>query len=124
MPKRTSELTEVGKSFGGRLSQFRQAAGYSQRAFATEIGISQRMVVYYEKECERIPIQLLPLFAKVLDVSSDQLFGLEKEKKKGKHHDNRLWRRFTQVEKLPPDRRRPVVQFLDAFLKSERVGSG
>lgn len=122
MRKRTSELTEVGKTFGERLSRFRQSAGYSQRAFATEVGISQRMVVYYEKECERIPIKLLPLFAKALGVSADQLLGMKKENVK--HRDNRLWRRFSQVEKLPPNRRRPVVQLLDAFLKGEKVGNG
>ena len=60
MPKRKLNSTESGKNFGERLARLRQAAGYSQRDFAAEVGISQRMVVYYEKECERIPIQIGP----------------------------------------------------------------
>ena len=126
MPKRKKAVTATGESFGERLAQLRQAAGYSQREFAAEVGISQRMVVYYEKASERIPLQLLPLFAKVLRVSSDQLFGIETVKGNGRSRDNRLWRRFAQVEKLPAKQRRPIIQFIDAFLgsaKAKKAGS-
>ena len=121
MPKRRKVVTASGESFGERLAQLRQAAGYSQREFAAEVEISQRMVVYYEKASERIPLQLLPVFAKVLRVSSDQLLGIEAVKGNGRTHDNRLWRRFSQVEKLPPPKRKQIVQILDAFLGSEKV---
>jgi len=120
MPERKTKLTEAGKSFGKRLARLRQAAGYSQRDLATEIGISQRMVVYYEKQCERIPIHLLPLLAKALGVTADQLLGLEKTKDNGKSRDTRLWRRFSQVEKLPSAQRKQITQILDAFLEREK----
>lgn len=120
MPKRTLKLTESGEKFGGRLARLRQSAGYSQRDFAAEVGFSQRMVVYYEKECERIPIRLLPIFARALGVSADELLGLEKAKRNSKARDARLWRRFSQVEKPPPAERRPIVQLLDAFLRGKR----
>ena len=121
MPKRKKAVTATGESFGERLAQLRQAAGYSQREFAAEVGISQRMVVYYEKASERIPLQLLPVFAKVLRVSSDQLLGIETVKGNGRSRDNRLWRRFAQVEKLPVKQRRPIIQFIDALLGSAKV---
>jgi hypothetical protein len=79
------------------------------------------MVVYYEKASERIPLQLLPVFAKVLRVSSDQLLGIETVKSNGRSRDNRLWRRFAQVEKLPVKQRRPIIQFIDAFLGSAKA---
>jgi len=47
--------------------------------------------------------------------------GLEKSKKNGRTQDTRLWRRFSQVEKLPPPKRKQIVQILDAFLGSEKV---
>jgi transcriptional regulator with XRE-family HTH domain len=120
MTKRKIPMIETGERFGERLARFRQSAGYSQRDFASEVGISQRMVVYYEKECERIPVQLLPIFAKALKVTTDQLLGLEREKDSGRTRDNRLWRRFSQVEKLPSPKRKQIVQILDAFLESEK----
>lgn len=121
MPKRIVKLTESGENFGGRLARLRQAAGYSQRDFAAEVGISQRMVLYYEKECKRIPVHLLPIFAKALGESADELLGLEKSKRNGKVRDTHLWRRFSQVEKLPPAERRPTVQLLDAFLRGKGI---
>jgi len=123
MPKRRM-LLEEGEAFGEKLARLRQAAGYSQRDLASELGISQRMVAYYEKETEYPPTHLLSLLAKVLKVSADQLLGLEKEKGNGRHHDNRLWRRFSQVEKLPTPLRKQIVQILDAFLEREKLKKG
>lgn len=121
MPKRTQPASLNEETFGKRLARLRQAAGYSQRDLAAEIGISQRMVAYYEKGSDHIPIDLLPLMAKTLGVSVDQMLGLEKTAGNGKPRDNRLWRRFNQVEKLPPAKRKPIFQLLDAFLKSEKA---
>jgi transcriptional regulator with XRE-family HTH domain len=120
MTKGKIPMIESGERFGERLARLRQSVGYSQRVFASEVGISQRMVVYYEKECERIPVWLLPMFAKALKVTTDQLLGLEKEEDSGHTRDNRLWRRFSQVEKLPSPKRKQIVQILDAFLESEK----
>lgn len=120
MPKSKAQSISTEETFGDRLSRFRQTAGLSQRDLAAEVGISQRMVVYYEKESERIPINLLPALAKAIGVTADQLLGLEITKETGKK-DTRLWRRFSQVEKLPPTKRKQIVQILDAFLGTEKA---
>ena len=122
VPKRKMQLKEKGdESFGERLARLRKAAGFSQRELAAELGISYRMVAYYEGETEHPPTHLLPHLAKALGVSADELMGLEKTKKNGRTQDTRLWRRFSQVEKLPPPKRKQIVQILDAFLGSEKA---
>ncbi len=121
MPTKKTQLKEEAESFGERLARLRQAAGFSQRDLAAEIGISQRVVAYYEKETAYPPSHLLPVLAKALKVTSDQLLGLEKTGENGKTKDTRLWRRFSQVEKLPPPKRKQIVQILDAFLGSEKA---
>ncbi len=63
-------------------------------------------------------LNILPHLAKALKVSADELMGLEKSKKNGRTKDTKLWRRFSQVEKLPPPKRKQIVQILDAFLGS------
>jgi len=68
------------KSFGERLARLRQEAGLSQRDLAAEVNISQRMVAYYEKQTTHPPTHLLPLLAKALGVSSDQLLGINEVK--------------------------------------------
>ncbi len=122
MPKKKKmTLDRKAESFGERLARLRQAAGFSQRALAAEIGISQRMIAYYEKETDFPPTHLLPLLARVLGVSADQLLGLAEVKEKDTNRDSRLWRRFNEVAKLPAAHRLQIVQILDAFLEREKL---
>jgi len=58
------------------------------------------------------------------DPMSLHLLGGEKTKDNGRSRDSRLWRRFSQVEKLPPPKRKQIVQILDAFLGSEKLKKG
>ena len=46
---------------------------------------------------------------------------MEQVKEEREDRDTRLWRRFSQVEKLPPPKRKQIVQILDAFLGSEKA---
>lgn len=115
MPTRTRTHSNEER-FGDRLARLRQAAGYSQRELAVEVGISYRMVAYYEKETAYPPTHLMARLAKTLGVSADQLLGIEVVREAGRNRDSRLWRRFKQLEKLPVAQRRPILQVLDAFL--------
>jgi transcriptional regulator with XRE-family HTH domain len=122
VPKKMKiEATENDERFGPRLERLRKAAGFSLRELATEIGTSHRMLVYYEKHTEHPPAHLLTKLAQALEISTDQLLGVEKVKETARTRDTRLWRRFSQVEKLSPAKRKPIVQVLDAFLKSEKA---
>jgi len=73
MPKRTIQIDRE-EHFGARLAKLRMEAGYSQRDLAKELGISQRMIAYYEKETKHPPTHLLPLFAEALGVSTEACF--------------------------------------------------
>jgi hypothetical protein len=53
----------------------------------------------------------LSILAKALGVSLEQLLGLEKVKDNGRRRDTRLWRRFSQVEKLPPHNGSPSSNY-------------
>jgi len=81
-----------------------RASGYSQRELAAGLGISQRMVAYYEGETDYPPAGILPDLARVLGVSTEQLLGIKPVRSATKKpRDTRLWPRFKQVEKLPAD---------------------
>jgi hypothetical protein len=75
----------------------------------------------FEKEAGHLPTDLLPVLSKVLGVSTDQLLGVEEVKELGRNRDSRLWRRFSQLEKLPSAQRKPIVQVIDAFLEREKL---
>ncbi len=120
MPKRKMSIASE-ETFGERLARLRKTAGYSLRELAAEVGVSHRMLVYYEKHAEHPPAHLLPQLARALGISTDQFLGVETVKSPGRARDNKLWRRFSQVEKLPPPTRKQIVQILDAFLENEKL---
>jgi len=62
--------------FGARLARLRKAAGYTQHQLADEIGATRRQIAYYESESEHPPANLLADLARVLNVSTDDLLGL------------------------------------------------
>ncbi|OEU53542.1 MAG: hypothetical protein BA861_08285 [Desulfobacterales bacterium S3730MH5] len=120
MPKRNVQLNEEGP-FGARMAQLRKAAGFSQRDLAAELGISQRMIAYYEKQTQYPPTHLLPLLAKALGVSADQLLGMEEMKTNRRTKDSRLWRRFSQIEKMDTKGKRQILQLLDTFIERDQL---
>lgn len=46
VPKTTQSSGTAG--FGARLAELRKAAGFTQQQLADEVGVSRRMVAYYE----------------------------------------------------------------------------
>lgn len=118
MPKRkTPELT----SFGARLTELRKAAGYTQLELANEVGVSRRMIAYYEGQSEHPPTTILPRIASALRISADELLGSTPIKKQAKPGNSRLARRLQQVEQLAPGEKRQVLQLLDAFIERGKL---
>src|SRR5690242_4127258 len=120
MPRRIKG--EVPNGFGARLAALRKQAGMSQSALAREIGISQRMMAYYEG-----PTAFPPAIARTLGVSVEALLGTETAKRKTKAVDTRMQRRLQQIASLPPEERRQIMQLVDAFIErgqlKRRAGS-
>jgi transcriptional regulator with XRE-family HTH domain len=119
VPKRTPQSR--GESFGQRLARLRKEAGYTQQELAEEIGISRRMMAYYEGQTEHPPAALLPMLSNALQVSLEMLLGTAPAMRRAKSTDSRLWRRFKQLEQLPSRERREVIKLLDVFLERERL---
>jgi transcriptional regulator with XRE-family HTH domain len=116
MGKRIESATTV--SFGERLASLRKAAGFTQVELAAELGVSQRMVAYYESPSATPPAQLLPQIATALGVSIDDLFGVGMKRRLVKQDgDSRLRRRLLAIEKLDVAEKRQVLQVIDAFIE-------
>ncbi len=119
MPKQNMQI-EPPENFGERMARLRKAAGYSQRDLAAELGISQRVIAYYEKQTRYPPTHLLPLLAKALGATTDQMLGIE-EIKTNRKTDIRLWRRFSVIEKMESKEKRQIIQLLDTFIEREQL---
>ncbi len=114
-------VTPQGQPFGERLAELRRRVGLSQRALAAELDISQRMVAYYEGQSDYPPAHLLAPLTEVLGVSADELLGIKPIKVPRGPTNQRLWRRFQQIEKLPLAERRQLLGVVDAFLDRNRL---
>lgn len=107
--------------FGARLKALRTAAGFTQEELASEVGVSRRMIAYYEGETEYPPTALLPKLAQALKISADELLGIAPIRKAAKPGNIRLERRLQQIEQLEPAEKRQVLQVLDAFIERGRL---
>lgn len=109
---------EEDLSFGQRLASLRKAAGFTQIEMAAELGVSQRMVAYYESPAATPPANLLPQIALALGVSIDELFGVGAKRRLVKQDgDSRLRRRLLAIEKLAVAEKRQVLQVIDALIE-------
>jgi transcriptional regulator with XRE-family HTH domain len=111
---------DSNQTFGRRLAALRKARGLSQRDLAARVGISHRMIAYYEAQTKRPPAAKLPTIAKALMVSTDQLLGvttLDIEEPQ----DSRLWKRLQVFKKLPPKAQRQAVQYVELLAKAAGV---
>ncbi len=109
--KKKKIMTDYGK----RLVSFRKAKGLTQTELGDKIGISKRMVAYYEGQTHRPPAHLLISIAKTLKISVDELLGL----KKGQIPDSSqaaLWRKLKKAGSLSPKDKKSLLDFLDALL--------
>jgi transcriptional regulator with XRE-family HTH domain len=120
MARTKKKEEEQREAFGKRLARLRKLAGYSQRTLAAELGISYRMVAYYEAQTEHAPAHLLPALAEALGITVDQLLGREAVSPRKSPQNRQLLRKLKQVEQLPPRARNAVLEHIDALVAKHR----
>ena len=113
-------VLQIESSFGERLARLRKAKGLTQGELGKKVGVSQRMICYYERESDHIPAALLPRLAKALNTSIDELLGTKKLKDDFEPQNPRLWRRLRKIEELPSNDQKMIIKFLDALLMQKQ----
>jgi len=110
------------ESLGERLRRLRRDAGYSLRTLGTEIGISYRLIHYYETEGERIPSDMLERLADAFGVSTDAILGRKGNgKQKTKPRNRYVWNKLKKVETLPAGDRKQILQLIDTLLEKQKL---
>ena len=108
------------KGFGKRLVDIRQGLGLTQAELGEAVGVSKRVIAYYEQDDAQPPGAMLVDLARALGVSTDQLLGLKLPKEKRSPRNARLMKRLQKIEHLPPTERRVILKMLDSL--AERHG--
>jgi len=100
-----------------RSARLRKERGFTQIELAEKIGLVQTLVSDYERGKLRLNAEMLTRFALALEVTSDQILGIDRQAKSpGKPQARRILRRLQALEKLPKRDQETVLRTIDAFL--------
>ena len=129
-PKTASRLSGMARSrkvapsesLGDRIKRFRLAKGITQTDLGALVGVTQRVITYYEVEGSPGPDMIVKL-ADALGITTDELLGRKAPSARKldtttKHL--RLLRQFKRIEQLHPEDRRMVLKMIDTL--AERTG--
>jgi transcriptional regulator with XRE-family HTH domain len=106
--------------FGARLTALRQAKGMTQVELGDAVGVSNRVIAYYEADGAQPPGAMLVDLARALKTSTDELLGLRPLTEKTSPKTARLLKRLQRIEELPPADQRAVLKLVDAMLDTRR----
>ena len=113
--KRSARKTET---IGEQLVRLRTARALSQIELTRKTGIEQNKMSDYERNRTRLNAQAMILICKALDVSADELLGLDTRRTRNLVMSRGVLRRAAKLEALPPAMKKHVLRTIDMLLQS------
>ena len=101
----------------------RQAKGLTQAELGVAVGVSNRVIAYYEADGAQPPGAMLVDLARALGVSTDELLGVKPVREQLSPKTARLIKRLRRIEELPAADQRAVLKLVDAMLETRRRAS-
>lgn len=108
------------KRFGKRLADLRKERGLTQTQLGEKVGVSYRVIAYYETESEHPPAHLIAPLSKALRVSSDELLGLKDYKQYLNPEHFKLWKKLQKIEALPKKDQKALIEHLEALIAKNK----
>jgi transcriptional regulator with XRE-family HTH domain len=104
------------ESIAQRVARIRQERGITQEEMARLLGVSQPIVSDYERGELRLHGELIVQLTKILEVTADEILGLEPTKGNNSGKNRRLLRRIQHVDRLSKRDQDALLRTIDAFL--------
>lgn len=102
---------------GTRIAQFRRDKGMTQKELAERLDVSQPVISDYENDVIRLPADVVLQLARILEVTTDEIFGLKVEARaNGGLKNRRLSRRLNAIDALPKRDQEALLRTIDAFI--------
>jgi transcriptional regulator with XRE-family HTH domain len=111
----TPDETAFFRLLGTRIAQRRKAQELTQAELGELVGVTQQQIASFETGRRRMPISTLPLLAKALGVSIEDLIG-EAPKPGKRGPAPKLQQQLEQLQALPRAKQRLVSEVLDSLL--------
>ena len=113
----STEERDFFVELGERIAALRKAHGVTQVQLAEALKVSQQTVQAYEVGRRRIPVSALPVVARLLEVTLDELFGTTCKAARGKRGPaSQLERSIERISELPKQKQRFVMEMLETVL--------
>jgi len=96
----------------------------TQAQLGETVGVSNRVIAYYEQDDAQPPGAMLVDLARALRVSTDELLGVKPIKDRKNPKTARLVKRLQKVEQLPPADQRTVLKLIEGLLERNGRANG
>ena len=106
--------------FGQRLASLRKQRGLTQLQFAEQLGISDKLVEYYERRAKNPSMELIKRVADFFEVSASYFVADEVQAPRKPGPRSEIDKRVAEIKQLPPKQQRLVLIMLDSFLAQAR----
>lgn len=121
MPRRRSKPAAPESIIGSRIAEIRRRRTLTQVQLAGALGMDQSLLSRYERGALRLHGSLVADLARVLQVTADEILGLQEPKENGFRLDRRVVRRIQRIERLPRRKKEILLATIDSFLRGESV---
>jgi len=106
-------------ALGSRIAQQRKDQNITQVQLAETLGISQPTMNAYESGYRRMPVSTLPVLARVLGVSLEDLLGETNAATKKRGPAPKLAQHMERISQLPKPKQRFVMQVIESVLAQQ-----
>jgi transcriptional regulator with XRE-family HTH domain len=103
------------KDLGARIAELRKAQNITQVQLAETLGVSQQTVTAYEVGRRRMPVSALPVIARYLGTTVEELIG-EKAPPAKRGPTPKLQQQIERLNTLPKAQQQVVIKMLDGVL--------
>jgi transcriptional regulator with XRE-family HTH domain len=108
-------------NFGKRLAKLRKANGLTQQQLGDKVGVSKRVIAYYEGETKYPPAHLIVPIAKAFNITTDQLLNSGKLKSTVDPKLSALWRRLKTVETFSEKDKKTVLRLIEVIIEKNKA---
>lgn len=104
---------------GARVAQLRKSSQITQAQLAQTLGVSQPTINAYELGQRRVPVSALPLLARTLGVSVEELIGEPPSAARKRGPAPKLMQHVERISALPKTQQRTVMNVIEAMLAQQ-----
>ena len=106
---------------GIRIAQRRREKGLTQKELANITDIQWSLISEYERGRLRLNDMALYKISEALEISTDEILGLETNKHLESATSLRIMRRVNRIKDLPIPKQKALLQVIDGFIKGEKL---